>query len=99
MMAETLIHGDCMLEMAKTPDKHFDLLIADVPYGIGEDGRTNHTRGKLAKAKDYRSNDRYDNNHPPQEVFNEMIRVSKNQIFWGANHFISMIPFNSPAWF
>src|SRR5690606_38885294 len=32
------------------------------------------------------------------EYFSELIRVSKNQIIWGANHFISRIPFDSPCW-
>ena len=27
------------------PDKYFDLLISDPPYGIGEDGSKNKTRG------------------------------------------------------
>jgi site-specific DNA-methyltransferase (adenine-specific) len=79
---------DCMIGMAKYPDKFFDLAIVDPPYGIGEDGRNNHTRTKLAKAKDYRSNSRYDNNVPGPEYFSELRRVSKNQIIWGGNYFI-----------
>jgi len=39
--------------MADVPDKYYDLAIVDPPYGIGESGSTNKTRGKLAKAKDY----------------------------------------------
>lgn len=83
---------DCMEGMKRYPDNHFDLAIVDPPYGIGEDGRNNHTRGKLAKAKDYRSNSRYDNEAPSPEYFTELQRVSKNQIIWGANHFGNLAP-------
>jgi len=93
-----LIHGDCMELMWQTPDGYYDLAIVDVNYGIKEDGRNNHTRGKLAKAKDYRDRSRYDNDSPPAEYFSEMFRTSKNQIVWGANHFISKMPYDSPCW-
>ena len=46
---------DCMQGMKEFPDKYFDLAIIDVPYGIGENGDKNHTRSKLAKAKDYKA--------------------------------------------
>ena len=42
---------DCMQGMKEFPDKYFDLAIVDPPYGIGENGDKNHTRCKLAKAK------------------------------------------------
>jgi len=77
-----------MIGMARYPDGFFDLAIVDPPYGIGEDGRNNHTRGKLAKAKDYRSNSRYDNCVPDASYFAELFRVSKNQIIWGGNYFL-----------
>ena len=76
----------------------YDIVWGDSPYGIGEDGRNNHTRGKLAKAKDYQATSRYDNESPKKEVFDHLINVSKNQIFWGANHFISKIPYDSSCW-
>lgn len=80
------------------PDKHFDLAIIDPPYGIGEDGSKNHTRDKLAKAKDYKSYSGNDIEPPSEDYFKELFRVSKNQIIWGANHFISKIPYDSPCW-
>ena len=46
---------DCMQGMKEFPDKYFDLAIVDPPYGIGENGDKNHTRDKLAKAKDYKA--------------------------------------------
>ncbi len=88
-----------MTLMARYPDKHFDLAIVDPPYGIGEDGSKNKTRtGGLAKPKDYKAFAGNDISSPNIEYFNELIRVSKNQIIFGANHFISKIPFDSSCW-
>lgn len=84
--------------MARCSDKQFDIAIVDVPYGIGENGSTNKSRGKLCKAKDYKAFAGGDKNAPPLEYWTELRRVSKHQIVWGANHFISLIPFNSPCW-
>lgn len=89
---------DCMIAMQKFPNQFFELAIVDVNYGIQEDGRNNHTRSKLAIASDYRAYSRYDNRSPDLEYFNELRRVSKNQIVWGANHFISKMPFDSSCW-
>ena len=89
---------DCMQGMKEFPDKYFDLAIVDVPYGIGESGGKNHTRSKLAKAKDYKAFSGNDLKPPDKEYFDELMRVSKNQIIWGANHFISKIPYDSSCW-
>ena len=88
---------DCMEAMKQFPDKFFELAIVDPPYGIGEDGLKNHSRGKLAISKKYIPK-QWDKEPPKQEYFNELLRVSKNQIIWGANHFISRIPFDSSCW-
>jgi site-specific DNA-methyltransferase (adenine-specific) len=88
---------DNMELMARYPDKYFDLAIIDPPYGIGEDGLKNHSRGKLAKATLYTPK-KWDKTTAPVEYFNELFRVSKNQIIFGANHFISKIPFDSSCW-
>ena len=93
-----LFNADCMAIMANYPDKYFDISLVDPPYGIGEDGSRNKSRGKLATAKDYKSFAGNDLSAPDIEYFNELIRVSKNQIIWGANHFISKIPFDSSCW-
>lgn len=46
---------DCMDGMKEFPDKYFDLAVIDPPYGIGENGSKNKSRGKIAKAKDYKT--------------------------------------------
>ena len=89
---------DCMQGMKEFPDKYFDLAIVDPPYGIGENGDKNHTRCKLAKAKNYKAFSGNDIEPPDKEYFDELFRVSKNQIIWGANHFISKMPFDSSCW-
>lgn len=87
-----LIHGDCMDYMRDLPDNAFDLAICDPPYGIGENGDRNKSRGKLAVAQDYKSFAGGDISAPDPSYFFELTRVSKNQIIWGANHFADRLP-------
>jgi site-specific DNA-methyltransferase (adenine-specific) len=84
--------------MKTLPNKFIDLAIIDSPYGIGEDGGKNHTRDKLAISKNYKKYSGNDLNSPAEEYWKELFRISKNQIVWGANHFISKIPFDSSCW-
>lgn len=93
------ITNECNMELMKRyPDNYFDLAIVDPPYGIGEDGKKNHSRTKAAKAKKY-IDKKWDNKTPDKEYFIELIRVCKNVIIWGANHFIQDIPnSNSSSW-
>ena len=93
-----LLHVDCMEYMATQPDNAFDLAIVDPPYGIGESGASNKTRCKLATAKDYKPFAGHDLEPPPKNYFQELQRVSKNQIVFGANHFIERIAKGSPCW-
>ena len=94
------LNADCMnpeTGLPSYPDNHFDLAIVDPPYGIGEDGGTNSSRSKLSTAKTFEAKG-WDKEAPKQAYFDELRRVSKNQIVWGANHFISRIPFDSSCW-
>ena len=98
-----LLHIDCMSYMATLPDKAFELAIVDPPYGIGEDGAKTQSRRVSCKKWKNPTDSKYkkggwDKEPPPPEYFSELRRVSKNQIIWGANHFISRIPFDSPCW-
>ena len=91
---------DCMELMAGYADNHFELAIVDPPYGIRESGATNKTRGGLAVATDYKAFAGGDKEPANKEYFTELRRVSKNQIIWGANHFIDNLDFccSSPCW-
>ena len=93
-----LLNIDCMEYMATQPDKAFDLAIVDPPYGIGESGKTNKSRGKLAIAQDYKPFHGEDSEPPTVEYIKELQRVSENQIIWGANHFMQVISLGSPCW-
>ena len=87
-MTIELLNIDCMKYMATLPDKFFDLAIVDPPYGLGD--RLEKGGGKLKNtpmAKLYRDSSKWDNATPSKEYFNELFRVSKNQIIWGGNYF------------
>lgn len=93
---------DCMEGMARYPDKYFDLAIVDPPYGLNMGKLMHKESGKQtgvakAKRKEYLNKD-WDSKPPDREYFCELIRISKNQIVWGANHFISNMPFDSACW-
>jgi len=78
---------DCVTALKRFNDNHFDLAIVDPPYGIGAgaDARQGIKFNKSAtRRKDYGSKD-WDSETPSDEYFEELIRVSKNQIIWGGN--------------
>ena len=75
-----IFNQDCMEAMKQMSDNQFDLAIVDPPYGIdiNSSGRLGHYGGKGKK---------WDKDTPSQQYFNEIERVSKNQIIWGGNYF------------
>jgi site-specific DNA-methyltransferase (adenine-specific) len=84
-----ITNEDNMLLMARYPDNYFDLAIVDPPYGInaGADARQGIKFNKSAtKRNDYGSKD-WDTETPSNEYFEQLIRVSKNQIIWGVNYY------------
>jgi site-specific DNA-methyltransferase (adenine-specific) len=91
-----LTREDCMELMSRYPDKHFDLAIVDPPYGIEMDGGA-IGGGVLAKQAVYPKKN-WDNSPPDNLYFSELRRISKQQIVWGANHFISKLPIDSSCW-
>ena len=70
-----------MAVMARYPDKYFDLAVVDPPYGID---RNNMNMGNSIFNKD---NKKWDKSVPSADYFNELFRVSKNQVIWGGNYF------------
>lgn len=79
----TITNEDNMELMARYPDNYFDLAIVDPPYGIGI---TNECMGGRKTIKPNKTKI-WDNEIPSEEYFNELFRVSKNQIIWGGNYF------------
>ena len=100
-----LLNCDCMEYMATVPDKYFDLAIVDPPYGIGAsaDSRVGGSYivnlGSVKKkvAANAYTSKYWDFSKPTIEYWNELRRVSKNQIIWGGNYFASLLP-NSSCW-
>jgi len=76
--------------MSRYEDNYFDLAIVDPPYGIGADDKNSVKKLQSKKSSslsvDY-GNQIWDNNTPNDGYFNELKRVSKRQIVWGANFF------------
>lgn len=73
--------GDNMEFMKDIPDKHYDLAIVDPPYGINLAKST----GVLSRYNTQGAD--WDKAVPGKEYFDELFRVSKNQIIWGGNYF------------
>ena len=81
---------DCMEGMAQFPDKYFELAIVDPPYGIGEDGgRFRDRKGGGHRVLPKKS---WDNERPSTKYFEELQRVSQDQIIWGGNYFTDLLP-------
>ena len=83
-----ITNEDNMQLMARYEDNHFDLAIVDPPYGIDV---TKMTLGN-GKKKINRGTSDWDSKTPRKEYFNELRRVSKNQIIWGANYMTENLP-------
>ena len=90
----TVTNEDNMKLMKRYPDNYFDLAIVDPPYGIGANKMTLGN----GKRKVFRGNSDWDSKPPEKEYFQELFRVSKNQVIWGANHFIEQFSKNSSCW-
>ena len=90
-MKNIVYNCDCMEYMKDIPDNAFDLAIIDTDYGIGQDWlKDSKGRGERRKIA---FNTTYKNDNPPDEkYFNELFRISRNQIIWGWNYFSNLLP-------
>lgn len=88
-----VFNSDCVDGMREYPDNFFDLAIVDPPYGIGIANRNGSIGQKKGQGKitKYSKKD-WDNKIPDAEYFEELFRVSKNQIIFGANYFTPFLP-------
>jgi len=92
-----LLNIDCMDALQIAPDNLWHLSCVDPPYGIGMGG------GKIGGdkcgiTKDYKQFHGEDIAPPEETYFRELERVSRNQIIWGANHFMDKVKKGSPCW-
>lgn len=89
----TFYNADNMDIMKLYPDKYFELALVDPPYGIhnkiSAKGVRQNAGNKFAKLYDQKQ---WDKDRPSKEYWNELFRVSKNQIVCGANYFSEYLP-------
>jgi len=83
-MINQIFNEDCLITMKRMEDNEIDLILTDPPYGIGdkfkggENSKMNKFNSIVEKGWDVT---------PSKEIFDEIFRVSKNQIIWGGNYF------------
>lgn len=91
-----ILNADCLDILKQLPDKCIDLVLTDPPYGIDYGGQ-------LIKGEEFKfntnkhgwrnfGNNEWDKERPSEEIFKEILRVSKNQIIWGGNYFADLLP-------
>lgn len=82
-----IYNQDCMDGMKEIPDKFFDLAIVDPPYFSGPERRGFYGRrvSPIGVQRHYEKSEKW--SVPTAEYFDELIRVSKEQIIWGCNYF------------
>ena len=85
---------DCMDAMKLMPDNYVQLSIVDPPYGIGVNHNMGRRKGQPASGYKPAKWDIA----PEKSYFDELRRVSRNQIIWGTNHFISRMPIDAACW-
>lgn len=94
-MESKVFNEDCMIGMARFPDGYFELAIVDPPYGIDVCKSGKVGGEKCAKVSEYTKSD-WDSEIPNKKYFDELMRVSKNQIIWGGNYMIENL-YNTPC--
>jgi site-specific DNA-methyltransferase (adenine-specific) len=94
-MISKVFNMDCIEGMKQYPDNYFELAIVDPPYGIGADKAQNNGGEKWGYKK-YKDTD-WDLSIPKEDYWNELFRVSKNQIVWGGNYMTDFL-FPSMGW-
>ena len=77
-------NADCMDMMKDYKDNYFDLAIVDPPYGVDINSSGTHFKKKYEVKN-------WDKNTPTDKYFEELIRISKNQIIWGGNYFLDRL--------
>lgn len=91
MSTINLYNCDNMEFMKGVPDKFYDLAIVDPPY-FEEYGKEGYTGKDVSTTGIKRQNKKI--NHwgvPDENYFNQLLRVSKNQIIWGCNYYSKFI--------
>jgi len=82
------IHNiDCLEFMKQVPDNYFDLVLTDPPYGLGDKLLKGGKNANVVNFGKQFEKTEWKDELPSDEVFEEIFRISKNQIIWGGNYF------------
>ena len=99
MSSKIELHNvDCLPFMRECADKQFDLAIVDPPYGLGIDGQKESICKNPKHNRKKHDHKGWDKSIPTKEYFDELFRISKHQIVWGANYFVEHINKPSKGW-
>ena len=92
-----IYNADCMDILKQLPDKCIDLVLTDPPYGLNIEKMnfTNSLQGGVCKRNDY--SNCFKDEKLSKSVFDEIFRVSKNQIIFGGNYYSEFFKSTS-AW-
>lgn len=82
-MTSEIFNIDCVEYMRTLPDEHFDLAVVDPPYGIN----AGNMQMGISTTRKYSRGKNWDLGVPGPEYFDELFRVSREQIIWGGNYF------------
>jgi site-specific DNA-methyltransferase (adenine-specific) len=93
----TITNEDNIDLMSRYPDNYFDLAIVDPPYGLGIDGQKKSINKNSKHNRKEHTKKNWDFEIPTKNYFNELKRVSKNQIVWGGNYFTEYLH-STKAW-
>jgi site-specific DNA-methyltransferase (adenine-specific) len=85
-MESKIFNEDCMIGMARYPDKYFDLAVVDPPYNIASQQK----RGVGSRIDKTGKMNEWNFKTPDPLYFNELFRVSRHQIIWGANNYYGL---------
>jgi len=86
-MINQVIQADCLEVMKELPDNCIDLVLTDPPYGIGRVWQGGKGSGWLNARREATKRNEWDSSPPDKRVFDEIFRISRNQIIWGGNYF------------
>lgn len=92
-----LFNIDCNEYMKNCNDNQFDLAIIDPPYGINRSGQKETFTKQSKHKRKYYEDKKWDENIPDKSYFDQIFRISKNQIIFGANYFTKFLP-GSKGW-
>tara|TARA_R110002153_G_scaffold272334_1_gene440895 strand:+ start:418 stop:1053 length:636 start_codon:yes stop_codon:yes gene_type:complete len=94
----TITNENNMKLMESYEDNFFDLAIVDPPYGINRGGQEETFTKNPKHKRKHHEQKAWDNETPTKEYFDELFRVSKNQIIWGANYFVEFLNEGTMGW-